>query len=208
MKFRCILADPPWQYKDRDKDGIGTDDSYPTMSLEELGSMAFWVKRLADNDCWLWMWTTNAFLVDGSASWLCKKWGFEPKTLVTWIKCKEQPMTLMGFKPMPKLTKIMGYYVFSSTEHLIIAIRGNSTPDKCMYDNVIFAPTREHSLKPDESYKLIEKVCVETPRLELFARRIMPGWRGWGRDYPTKDIMCPTGKVWDASRILQLEGKK
>jgi N6-adenosine-specific RNA methylase IME4 len=46
---------------------------------------------------------------------------------------------------------------------------------------VIVAPIREHSRKPDEQYERIEAFC-EGPRLEIFARQRVNGWRSWGAE--------------------------
>jgi N6-adenosine-specific RNA methylase IME4 len=40
---------------------------------------------------------------------------------------------------------------------------------------LIVAPKREHSRKPDETYRRIEALC-EGPYVELFARQQWPGW--------------------------------
>ena len=44
--------------------------------------------------------------------------------------------------------------------------------------NIIRTRKREHSRKPDELYKIIEK-CSWGPFLELFARGKRKGWTSW-----------------------------
>jgi N6-adenosine-specific RNA methylase IME4 len=44
---------------------------------------------------------------------------------------------------------------------------------------IIEAPRREHSRKPDEQYARIEAL-VGGPYIELFARQAWPGWVAWG----------------------------
>jgi N6-adenosine-specific RNA methylase IME4 len=39
----------------------------------------------------------------------------------------------------------------------------------------IVAPRREHSRKPDETYRRVEALC-DGPYVELFARQQWPGW--------------------------------
>ena len=46
---------------------------------------------------------------------------------------------------------------------------------------VLLAPVREHSRKPDEVYERIEHFCAG-PRLDLFARERRPGWAAWGNE--------------------------
>jgi N6-adenosine-specific RNA methylase IME4 len=45
--------------------------------------------------------------------------------------------------------------------------------------NVLFAPSRRHSRKPECSYELVEEVSYG-PRLELYAREKRDGWSVWG----------------------------
>ena len=44
---------------------------------------------------------------------------------------------------------------------------------------LIVAPRREHSRKPDEAHERIERL-VSGARLELFARQSRSGWATWG----------------------------
>ena len=46
---------------------------------------------------------------------------------------------------------------------------------------LIVAPRREHSRKPDEQYERIEGLCPG-PYVELFARQRWPGWYAWGNE--------------------------
>ena len=49
---------------------------------------------------------------------------------------------------------------------------------------LILAPRREHSRKPDEAYERIEAL-VPGPYLELFARAPREGWQPWGYEVAT-----------------------
>ena len=44
---------------------------------------------------------------------------------------------------------------------------------------IIIAPMREHSRKPDEFYRRAEMFCAG-PRLDLFGRQSRSGWTVWG----------------------------
>ena len=50
MKFKCIYADPPWQYKVYSKKGQGrsAENHYRTMSKEDIFSLP--VSEIADED--------------------------------------------------------------------------------------------------------------------------------------------------------------
>ena len=47
---------------------------------------------------------------------------------------------------------------------------------------LIVAPLREHSRKPDEVYQGIEQLFGEQRRLDLFSRQERPGWDSWGNE--------------------------
>jgi hypothetical protein len=49
---------------------------------------------------------------------------------------------------------------------------------------VIAERRREHSRKPDAIHERIERL-VAGPYLELFARRVVPGWTCWGNEIPS-----------------------
>ena len=100
-KFGTILADPAWPYRSpravvgnggrgnqdgRAKDIIQVDVGahYPVMTLEEIKRLP--VKDIAADAAHLYLWTTNAFMVE--AHEVARAWGFEPKTILTWVKVK------------------------------------------------------------------------------------------------------------------------
>jgi hypothetical protein len=51
---------------------------------------------------------------------------------------------------------------------------------------IVTAPVGEHSVKPEEVAQGIERL-VGGPYLELFARRLRPGWTCWGDEVPIDD---------------------
>lgn len=52
---------------------------------------------------------------------------------------------------------------------------------------VVRAPRREHSRKPDEVRDRIAQLLGDVPRIELFARTRAAGWDAWGAELP----VCP-----------------
>jgi N6-adenosine-specific RNA methylase IME4 len=74
-----------------------------------------------------------------------------------------------------------GYYTRANSEQCWIARRGKGCKriDRSV-DQVIHAPVREHSRKPDEMYARIERLFGDVPRIELFAREQRSGWSAWG----------------------------
>ena len=49
-------------------------------------------------------------------------------------------------------------------------------------EQVVFAPLREHSRKPDEVAARIDRLVGDIPRIELFAREQRLGWICWGNE--------------------------
>lgn len=204
MKYRTMAADPPWPYNDR----LGMSDTprsaeanYDTMTVQQIcelrgtdfsGSVAGFE---FEPDAFLWLWTTNPFLLNGAAAAVCTAWGFVPKQLITWVKGKlvieDEPSGTMW--PELKMPMGMGRYTRGVTEHLILATRGKAASHVQARNqrNVLLWPEEEvlvaargpHSVKPESAYKLIEDVCPG-PYVELFARRPRPGWTTWGKEAP------------------------
>jgi N6-adenosine-specific RNA methylase IME4 len=75
----------------------------------------------------------------------------------------------------------LGHTTRKSTETCFLGRRGRPKRLSRAVREVIIAPVREHSRKPDEQYSRIEAFC-EGPRLELFARQRVPGWVPWGNE--------------------------
>ncbi len=184
-KFGTILADPAWPYRSpraivgnggrgnqngRAKDILQVDAAahYPLMTLEEIKRLP--VKDIAADAAHLYLWTTNAFMVE--AHEVARAWGFEPKTILTWVKLK-----LDGLEVSMKT----GYWYRSATEHIVFGVRGSQRLLGPAVPTAFLLPRLPHSVKPDFFYKLIEEQSAG-PYLELFARRLRPGWDSWGNE--------------------------
>lgn len=159
--FGVIVADPPWKYDLREKDGSHrAANPYPSMSLEQIKGITI----PAADDAILWLWTTNAHMEH--AFDVCRAWGFEPKTVLTWVK------TRMG----------LGDWLRGQTEHCILSARGKPVVTLTNQTTALMAAPADHSSKPDEFYELVETLCPDLRRLELFSRRTRDGWFCSGSD--------------------------
>lgn len=174
--YKTILADPPWsermlgKWQRRHK--APEKIVYPTLSLDEIKSMP--VDDLADEGCHLWLWTTNSHLRAGFD--VMEAWGFKYLAPVTWVKPSG-----------------MGAWFVHRTQTLLFGYKGKCVFPKARYKpTVLFANVeRQHSRKPEESYRLIESVSP-APRIELFARRPRDGWDVWGNEVES-DIQLEVG---------------
>lgn len=72
-----------------------------------------------------------------------------------------------------------GFTTRKNAEFCLIGKRGRSVRVAKDVHEIIIAPRREHSRKPEETYTRIERYCAG-PYLELFARQQRAGWESWG----------------------------
>jgi N6-adenosine-specific RNA methylase IME4 len=176
-KYQVIYADPPWKYKgnygkvgESKLSGFGADLRYPTMTDNEL--LALPVKRLAAEDCALFMWSTNKHLP--IAIRLMAAWGFTYRTVAfNWIKTARK-----SGKPNCR----MGYWTLGGSELCLLGTKGVIKPIYHKVRQVHLAPREGHSTKPHLFSKQIERLFGDVPRIELFARRESPGWDVWGNE--------------------------
>jgi N6-adenosine-specific RNA methylase IME4 len=170
-RFGAILADPPWSFatwSDRGK-GRSAEKHYQTVSLAEISALP--VAGLAADDCVLFLWATMPMLPQALA--VIRAWRFQFKTCgFTWVKLT---------KDGDRYSVGMGYWTRSNSELCLLATRGKPKRLDAGVAQVIAAPRREHSCKPEEAAARIERL-VTGPYIELFARRTRPGWTSWGNE--------------------------
>jgi N6-adenosine-specific RNA methylase IME4 len=178
--FATILADPPWSFltygKKRTTPHRGADDHYSTMTAEDLRALD--VGGVAMKDAALLMWVVDSHLDE--AIELGRAWGFEFKTVAfVWLKCTEasRQMTFSGRDVTYRIG--MGYWTRKQAELCLLFTRGKPRRVGKGVRQVIEAPRRQHSRKPDETYQRVEAL-LGGPYLELFARQAQPGWSAWG----------------------------
>ena len=112
-----------------------------------------------DSVCFLW--TTSSFIKEALS--IMGYWGFEYKTMITWVKRNNG----------------LGNWFRGKTEHLLMGVRGKVKPFHLQAPNVIISEkTLKHSEKPQESYSLIQecawKMTLQQENihiLELFSRK-------------------------------------
>ncbi|KKL71605.1 hypothetical protein LCGC14_2093280, partial [marine sediment metagenome] len=94
-----------------------------------------------------------------------RAWGFEPATMLTWVKPQ------MG----------IGRWFRSASEYILFCTRDGlplTVQDKA-YRNWFEADRGKHSQKPDTFYELVQTVSPG-PYLDLFGRSKRDGWEVWG----------------------------
>jgi N6-adenosine-specific RNA methylase IME4 len=180
MKYDVILADPPWTFSvwNAEKSDRHTSHKYDLMSTEQICSLP--VKQITADNCALFLWATwpnilNAFDVITS-------WGFTYRTLAwEWVKAKRNSM---GFHFG------MGYYTRSNPEPCLLAVKGTTKVAVHDVQALIYSPVRQHSRKPDEQYRKIERLYPNRVYLEMFARRRRLGWDAFGNEIENSVIIA------------------
>lgn len=168
-KYNIIYADPPWKYNDKGCQGAA-EKIYPTMTVDEMGELP--IAQMADKDCVLFMWATYPKFEE--ALQLIKKWGFTYKSIgFQWVKLnKSGKGYFFG----------LGRWTRGNTEPCLIATKGKPKRISANVGQLIFAPLRAHSQKPDEAREKITELVGDLPRIELFARQYADGWDCWGNE--------------------------
>jgi len=167
------MADPPWQYNDKAHAGKrGADYKYPTMNYFQIGYMP--VSRITKKNCVLFLWATPPMMKE--SLFVLKHWGFEYKTFAfVWLKKTRLGKNKIG----------MGNYTRANAEVVLLGVKGKLSRKDAGIRQIIESIPREHSRKPDEIYKLIEKLFGNVSRIELFARHKRKGWTSWGNSIAT-----------------------
>lgn len=178
-KFSGILADPPWTFKTFSDKGKGrsADAWYDCMTLDTIKAMP--VAAMALPDSMLFLWTTGPHLKQ--ALEVIGAWGFSYRTIgFMWAKTRPACRDAVWVNPATDFPIGLGYFTRANPELCLLATRGK--PEIVRHDvrNLIIAPRREHSRKPDEIYERIEALS-RPPYLELFARDETPISPLWTR---------------------------
>lgn len=167
--FDLIYADPPWTYTDKAHAGErGAGYKYSCMTLEEICSLP--VIDIAAKNCLLAMWHVPP--MPREALRVVEAWGFTLKTMkgFTWHKLTKYGKDHFG----------MGNWTRANTEDCLFAVKGRPQRVDRSVRQLIHAPVREHSRKPDEARDRLVTLLGDRSRIELFARQQTPGWIAWG----------------------------
>jgi N6-adenosine-specific RNA methylase IME4 len=217
--FGAIMVDPPWHFRARTALQMSNwtsrrdaEKHYDVMALEEI--MALPVKDLAAPDgAHLWLWTTGPCL--RQAFDVMDAWGFRYSAVgLTWVKLRRS-YDAMQLRVLPlaeqDLHVGLGLTTRKNAEFCLLGRRGNVRRNAKDVREIILAPVREHSRKPDEAYARVERYC-DGPYVELFARASRPGWTTWGRERTKFDerVCSLTAEATDQGRSraggLQIDG--
>jgi N6-adenosine-specific RNA methylase IME4 len=183
-RFSVIYADPAWPWETwgglSGKIRSAPDNHYGTSALDEI--MKLPVAALAADNCALLMWCTGPHIAIGTHTKIIEAWGLKPSTFAfDWVKTNADGQGLHTG---------MGYWTRSNSEFCLIATKGSPLRLATDVHQIVMAPVGEHSAKPEEVRRRIERL-FPGPYLELYGRKLVPGWTVWGNEIPRADFTPP-----------------
>ena len=172
-KYAVAVIDPPWpiwwrETEPETKAGYQTM-AYDTMSLNEIAALP--IPAILEPDAWVFLWCTQKMLPHAFA--ILEGWGLTYRYTMGWHKSHgPKPVTgpiynlefvLVGSRGAPKYRETTGFRLCESWFYIQ---HGDS-----------------HSAKPEEFYDLLRRVTCN-PRIDVFNRRKISGFTGWGHEAP------------------------
>lgn len=191
MRFQVIVSDPGWGFNDnlnkmKRKVKRAASAQYKTMTPAQIAAIP--VASVADPmGCLLALWVPGSMLVHGLE--VMKAWGFFLHQTWVWVKLKKDHAN----EPDPNnSTRVgMGRLFRQSHEIALIGVSGKSIypllQDRSQR-SVGFDLNVGHSTKPETLQDRLDLMFPTANKIELFARRIRPGWTCLGNAIDGKDI--------------------
>lgn len=191
MKYNLIVSDPPWAFDDRlQKMKSPTKRSavsqYNVMGPKQVANID--VASIADPS-WsvLALWVPSTLLAEGLN--VMSSWGYTFKQTFIWVKTKKNidedetdlnNMTAFG----------MGRLFRQCHEIALIGTMGKvySHLQNKSQRSVEFDINEGHSTKPELLQDRLDLMFPVANKLEMFARRVRPGWTLVGDGVTGKDI--------------------
>lgn len=191
-RFAVVVVDPPWNsggFLSRIADGTGQgpdthdEHDYDVMTLSEIAALP--IPAILADDAWLFLWATQSTLPDAIS--LLPAWDVQYAMTMIWhkhfgAKPSQRPtynaeFIVVGKKGKPKFLTTRGFDVCYAWPH---ERRKDCHPNG--WGHAVY----ENSAKPEGFYDLLRRT-TQGPRIDLFNRRIIAGFQGWGHESPMDD---------------------
>ena len=176
---RVLVVDAPWTFSDKlPGKKRGSEKHYKCMSVSEIARMPL---PPIHDDAVLFFWRVSSMVEE--AYQVIRAWDFVPKSEIVWNKTDESgEKDSMG----------MGRIVRGSHETCVVAARGKYMEPTSKSERTSFrAPRGKHSEKPEEFYRIVERLYPlelwPESHVEVFARRRRRGWIQIGDELPPEE---------------------
>lgn len=147
----------------------GTELDYPTISLDTIKEHLTQATSLTSDNSILFLWAIDKYLFE--AEQLAKSIGYKLHARMIWNKVTGIPAA---------------FTVRYGHEYLLYMYKGKLTPvapeERGKIHTVFTEQAKRHSQKPEEAYRIIERLYPQARKLELYARNTRDGWDCWGND--------------------------
>ena len=173
--YEIIYADPPWRQskggkKNQRPNSSGTKLDYPVISLKEIKNIMSQVVDVhTPENSVLFLWTIDKYLFD--AQDIAEKLGYKLHARMIWNKVTGIPAA---------------FTIRYGHEYLLYMYKGKLIPvdknERGKIHTVFKEQVKRHSQKPEEAYRIIERLYPSQKKIELFARNKRIGWDSWGNE--------------------------
>jgi N6-adenosine-specific RNA methylase IME4 len=191
MKFNVICSDPAWAFSDRlqkMKSPVKRSavSQYDVMGPKQVAEID--VRSIADPS-WsvLALWVPSTLLAEGLN--VMTSWGYCFKQTFVWVKIKknidedESDLNNMIAFGMGRLFRQAHEIALIGTMGSVYSHLKNKSQRSVEFDI-----NQGHSTKPELLQDRLERMFPEANKLEMFSRRIRPGWTCVGNAIDGKDI--------------------
>ena len=172
--YELIYADPPWKQskggtKSVRKNSSGKPLDYPILTMEEIKRhLQIATEHTVDNSI-LFLWTIDKYLFESQN--IAEQLGYKLHARLIWNKVTGIPAA---------------FTVRYGHEYLLYMYKGKLLPvakeERGKIHTVFTEQVKKHSQKPEEAYKIIERLYPNQTKLEMYARNERNGWDCWGNE--------------------------
>lgn len=172
--YSIIYADPPWKQSKGGKKAVRANSSgkpldYPTISLAEIKEHLKTAVSLTPENSVLFLWTIDKYLFE--AQRIAEEFGYKLHARMIWNKVTGIPAA---------------FTVRFGHEYLLYMYKGKLMPietsERGKIHTVFTEQVKRHSQKPEEAYRIIERLYPSANKIELYARCERSGWDCWGNE--------------------------
>lgn len=173
MKYNTIVIDPPWPITmgaiTKHRPNRAKILPYKTMTLEEIQN--FPIADFANNGAHVYLWTTNKMIWEVPK--IFEKWNVRFHLIMPLIKPSGVSPMIKGYQFATEFC-VLGFFIHPMQKYIG---QGKVNWFKA------FNKPGEHSRKPEDFYNTVKKISPG-PRIDIFNRRVIAGFDGWGDQSP------------------------